>query len=235
MDGAHGMIDRVSSDLAGWLRGFLENTGVSLSPPGQKEGSSGVSLYLLELADKPPSRSTDRPPLQLQLRYLVTTWAEQPEEAQRLLGEVVFAAMERDDFEVDLKPLPAATWTAFGTPPQPSFMLCVPLRRARPSKATPLVRKPLTIEAAPVSSLYGVVVGVLGTERAPLAEARVELPALHLHTSTDREGRFIFATVPGQPVSTRLFVRARGREKTVTVDQLTSTSNPFTVEIDLSD
>jgi hypothetical protein len=235
MDWAHGRIDVASTELAEWVRGLLEDTDVSFSPPGHKEQSKGVSLYLLELADRSPSRSIDRTPLQLQLRYLVTTWAEQPQEAQRLLGELVFAAMEREDFDIDLKPLPGATWAALGTPPQPSFMLCVPLRRLRPLNTAPLVRKPLVIQATPVTSLYGLVVGVLGTETAPLAQARVELPALHLHTSTDPDGRFSFASVPGQPVSNQLFVKARGREKTVTVDQATSRSNPFTVEIDLSD
>lgn len=235
MDLTHGRVDQVSADLAGWASSLFEDASLSLALPERKANGKGVSLYLIELADRPPSRGVNRPPLQLELRYLVTTWAEDPKEAHRLLGEMVFAAMERDEFKVDFKPLAAAAWAALGASPQPSFILCVPLYRLRPEKRAPLVRKPLVVEVAPVTTIYGQVVGVLGSDRAPLAQASVELPGLQLHTNTNSEGRFSFATVPGQPVQTRLLVKARGRETSVTVDRPTSSSNPFAVEIDLSD
>jgi hypothetical protein len=114
-------------------------------------------------------------------------------------------------------------------------MLGVPIVRQRPDVLAPPVRKPLAIEASPIVSFYGLVVGVLGSDRVPLAGARVELPALRLYTNTDSEGRFSFAGVPGRQSSKKLLVKARGREIAVTVDQPTSSGEPFAVELDLSD
>ncbi|MCU0518329.1 MAG: DUF4255 domain-containing protein, partial [Oscillatoria sp. Prado101] len=80
----------------------------------------------------PPLRGSQRTPLQAAARYLVTTWAGTPEDAHRLLGDLLFAAMDSAAFQAELNPLPAAAWTAFGLPPQPSFVLRVPLQIARP-------------------------------------------------------------------------------------------------------
>jgi len=233
MDLTHGMVDRASADLASWVSTLFEGADVSLAPPGRNNSGKGISLYLMELADRPPPRGMNRSPLQIELRYLVTTWADDPKEAHRLLGELVFAAMDRDELKVDLKPLSAPTWEALGVSPQPSFILCLPLYRVRPETLAPLVRKPLVVEAAPVGSLFGQVVGVLGADRAPLGQATVELPALQLHADTDSKGRFSFSTVPSGKAQLQLVVKARGRERTVTVDRPTSSTDPFLVEIDL--
>ncbi len=223
------MIEKVDEHLRDWVEAILGPVSVSLAPPADKQNGPGVNLYLFELIDTPPARGTKRPPLQLSLDYLVTTWAEEPQEAHRLLGELVFAAMESTDFDVELEPLPATTWAAFGVPPQPSFVLRVPLRRERPEPDISLVRRPLVVRAAPTTSLHGMVVG---PEDMPIAGAIVELPSLQRSKRTDTSGRFHFSPIPAQPRKKVLCIRAKGKELTVTVEQPTSESEPVVISFD---
>jgi hypothetical protein len=227
-------IDQVTLSVKEWAGNVALDASISFGPPASQSTGQGVSIYLLDIASRPPMRGIARAPLQIQLRYLVSTWAGDPLEAQRLLGDLVFAAMQNADYEVALEPLPPATWHAFGVRPQPSFLLCLPLCRQRPEPETRLVLKPLVIQAAPVVSLDGLVLGVLDSEEAPLAGARVELPALQLYGSTDAEGRFSFPTVPGGDIPKELVVKARGRVLAVTLDRPTSSRDPLVIRLDLS-
>jgi hypothetical protein len=162
-----------------------------------------------------PAGSTKRPaPLQLSLRYLVTTWSAKPENAHQLLVRLMFAAMQTRDFEVEPEPLPMAVWMAFGVPPRPSFLLRMPLRYDRPEVKAKVVRQPLKIRGAPIVSFYGL---LLGPGETPLPGCRIEIPTLHLWANTDYKGRFCFPAVPGEG-SKQLLVKAKGRELAVTSD-----------------
>ncbi len=224
------MIDQVDTHVSEWIKGILSDINVSLAAPKPSQTDRGVSLYLLELKDKPAPRSNTRPPLQIELRYLITAWANEPEQAHSLLGQLIFAAMGNTDFEVDLEPLPAATWTAFGVPPQPSFILVVPLRQDRPEPATKLVRKPMVLQTSSIVSLRGV---VLGPEDTPIVNARVEIPMLQLYELTDTRGRFRFASVPDNPRKKLLRVRAKGRALDVNVEP--TDSEPVVIHFDVFD
>src|SRR3954452_165206 len=83
----HTLIDQTDHQLSDWIGTVLPDTAINLGPPGSVTDGKGISLYLMELAASPPLRGSERPPLQIELRYLVTTWAEAPEEAHRLLVE----------------------------------------------------------------------------------------------------------------------------------------------------
>lgn len=219
------MIDQVDSRLREWAANTLDIRTISLRPPTDDQSDRGASLYLVELISAPPLRTVQRPPLQLSLRYLVSTWAEEPEEAHRLLGGLVFAAMEHPEFEVEIEPVPAAVWMALGVIPRPSFFLRVPLRRERPQPEAKYVRKPLVVQTAPVTNLSGVVVG---PEEIPLVGATVTLPALHRSTQTDEKGRFQFAAVPASHLE-RLSVRAKGREFEVSIQQQVAAGEPIVI------
>jgi hypothetical protein len=222
------MIDQVDRQLDEWVRQTLD-VPTSLTPPADAQGERGVNLYLLELVRKPPLRSTRRPPLQVSLRYLVTTWSDDVEEAHRWLGELVFAAMEEPEFEVELEPVPAATWAALGVAPRPAFGLCVPLRLERAEPETKLVRLPLVIEGGTLASLRGV---VLTPDDVPLASAVVEIPGLQLSTRTDARGQFCFSNVPGKSRVDKLRIRARGLECDAVVDQSVSDDGPVVIRFD---
>jgi hypothetical protein len=203
------MITDIDDQLADWVENVLGPVAFSLGPPEQAPADAGVSCYLMELLDNPPLRTSRRPPLQIFLRYLVTIWASAPKEAHQMLEDLLFATMEAPDLQVEVEPLTAAGWRALGVTPRPSFFLRVPLRRERPQPGVKLVRQPLGIEAVPVASLQGQVVGVGGV---PLARAVVEIPGLEINTRTDAHGHFQFAMLPAGLHVRQLRVRAKGQE-----------------------
>ncbi len=226
------MIDEIDRRLREWTESVVEGPTFSLTPPDDAQSGSGVSFYLLQLVEKPPTRTAQRAPLQLALHYLVTTWADAPEEAHRLLGELVFAAMETDDFEVDLDPIPPEMWTAFGIVPRPAFVLRIPLRKDRPEPSVKRVQAPLIVRVEPVAGLHG---RVLGPNDTPVMGASVEIPALQISTRTDAQGRFSFRSVPGGKGGSTLRVRAKSKERSVTVEEPTSEASPVVIRFDAFD
>jgi hypothetical protein len=222
------VIEQTDQRVREWLRAIDPDADLSLAPPGDDRPGLGVGLYLLGMAKRPAGRGSERPPLQVWLRYLVTAWAEEPERAQQLLLEICFAAMEDAEMEVDLEPTPPELWLALGARPRPAFVLRAPARRERPVVAAPLVRWPLRIEPGRPSTLIGLVVG---PGDVPIADASVEIPALQRETHTDPRGRFRFRGLPGPPVSTALVVRAKGREVSLTVSGA-DPSQPVVVHVD---
>lgn len=210
------MIEQVDRRLGDWVRDVVGEREVSFAPPvaegdGTEEGEPRVGLYLMGLADRPPHRGRLPAPFQVDLLYLVTTSAGDPREAHRLLGELLFAALEDPEMEVRL---PAEElWRAFPTPPRPAFVLRHPVSRERQTAPPRRVTRPLSLEASPMTVLEGRVEGPGGV---PLANARVELPALARAAETDSTGRFRFAGVPANGGGRELRVSARGHEISVT-------------------
>ena len=165
------MIDQLDHELASWVTSIIGDATTRFDMPSEQPEGRGVVLYLLSFSPTPPA-STGKPiPLQFTLRYLVTTWAESPPEAHRLLGNLVLAAMEKSEYELELEPLPAETWQAFRLPPQPAFVLRVLLREPRPEPTAKYVTK-VVIESRATVSVYGV---IHGPEDIPIASARIEL------------------------------------------------------------
>jgi hypothetical protein len=220
------VIDRIDDKLSSWIKTILGEIPLSLSEPAPPPSQPGVNLYLWELLDAPPLRGQQRPPLQIHLRYLVTTWADEPAEAHRLLGQLVFAALADPEFEVDLTPLSAESWLALNMVPRPAFFLRIPLRLEQPEADIPLVRAPVVLNGTPVTTLHGI---IYGPNQTPLSGARIELPALQRSTYSDAYGKFHFATIPaGHQQAVR--IKAKGQLVELTV---APTTEPLIVTIDL--
>lgn len=220
--------DETEDRLRSWIRSVDPEAEVSLGPPGAARAGRGVSVYLLDIAPQPPARGASRPPLQLSLRYLVTTWAEDPAAADRLLVDLAYSAMEQTDLEVDLQPLTPATWTALQAVARPSFVLRVTARRSRARPPAPPVLLPLRLRSAQPSVLAGVVRGPGGV---PLTDATVAIPEIGRETRTDRQGRFQLFGVPGPPLSTHLVVRAKGTETSVKLPKDPARARALVIEI----
>jgi hypothetical protein len=155
--------------------------------------------------------------------YLVAAIAKDAEEAHRLLGRLLFAAMADKRFEVDLQSLELATWRAFGVVPQPAFLLRFPFSLERPQQRQRVTEYP-KIRPAPAVPFSGV---LLGPRDVPIAGARVTLSELGIHTTTDSNGRFRFAVVPPGSHPRRLRIEARGLEvETVAVPPTERTNGP---------
>ena len=214
------MIDEVDARVKAWAeqilaglaqqrpQDFSKTIPVALEAPHDAAGD-GVSLYLLALAEKPPLQGAQRAPLQFCLRYLVTAWAEQPSRAHAMLGELLFAALEKPEYEVQLEDIPPAIWASFGIAPRPTFLLRVPVSKERPPRLAQPVREPLRVEWIDTARVDGV---VLGPGDSPLPGVRValmpqagdtplapEYARLCPATVTGADGMFTFAAIPRQP------------------------------------
>ncbi|MBV9359205.1 MAG: carboxypeptidase regulatory-like domain-containing protein [Chloroflexi bacterium] len=223
------MIEQADAQLRQWVTSVLPGVDVSFDPPRNQGTGQGVSLHLMELVSSRPPRGPSRPPLQLGLRYLVTVWAPSVDVEHHLLGELVFAAMQRSDVEVELEPLDWPAWVALGASPRPGFVLRATLRQELPAPTQPLVRGPLLVQSAALTSLYG---RVVGPGDIPLAGALVHLTGLDRSERTGANGTFSFASVPAPPTSLSMRVLARGREVTLAVAEPTSPDQPLVIKLD---
>lgn len=166
------MLDETSRTVIDWASRVAGDAEPSLALPDSPVQAPHVSLLLIEFADHPPLRGNGRPPLQFIARYLVTVTAPETEDAHRILGELLFAALESATFDAELRAIDPPLWRAFGVTPRPAFVLSVPVRRARPEERPPQVRQPITIETTTPRVVEGVVVG---PGEVPVPDARVEL------------------------------------------------------------
>lgn len=223
------MIDRVDAELKDWIQSVARGAEVWTSPPSDEREAAHIGLYLFALAEAPTRRGREVNALEIRLRYLITSSAPTPEEAHRLLGEVVFASLEREDFEVELGQVSPELWSGFGIHPRPAFILQVPLRRERHVPAPPRV-KTLVTRAVPTEALVG---QVLGPGDLPIAGAFVELPALTLVTQTDHRGWFRFPRVPAEPRSHAIRVRAKGEVHSFDAVSAPGAGEPVTLRLEL--
>jgi hypothetical protein len=126
----------------------------------------------------------------------------------KLLGQLLFAAMAHERFEVDLQSVTAETWRAFGIVPQPAFLLRFPFSVER-EQLQPLQRvtKLPTIRVVSPVPLAGI---LLGPRDIPIPGASITLSELGISTYTDNKGRFRFAAIPPGIESKRLRIQTKG-------------------------
>jgi hypothetical protein len=223
------VIDKIDRQLQDWVATVLDSTAVSFGPPTEDPSEPRVSLYLYEISEMPPARGEDRPPLQAALHYLITVLAEDPLASHRMLGELLFGAMEERGFEVQLGVATGDLWSTFGTRRRPSFVLKVPLRLERKEPLAKPVTQPVELSQSTIGPLWGRLVAPVGDAEVPLTNAVVELPSYHLSTRTGRKGEFYFRTVPFTPKEKLLRVKARRRRLEVRTTQGMHESEPLVI------
>lgn len=225
------MIVETDTALCDWVASVLpKSKGKVLLEPAEDGGDGDVLLQLIELGDMPPARGSHRPPLQVLLRYLVTAGGADASEKHDRLGDLLFAAMEHPDYEVELGSVDAWVWAALGMSMQPSFVLAVPLRKQQPEAPTKPVKGPLDVRGSTLSHLVGV---VLGPGDVPIPDAFIEIASLGLAARSDTRGRFRFAAVPSGPGPYQLRVRAKAGEFPFSVDS-TDRGEPVELRLDLA-
>jgi hypothetical protein len=224
------MIQDIDAELTRWLEPLLRPATLSLAAPSPEPEGRGASVYLLRMAAVPSSRGPHRAPNQIRLHYLVTAWGESPEDAHSLLGTMLFATLDRDGLDVAFPTLDASDWLALGVRPQPSFVLCAPLLRARPEDVAKPVRRPLEVRSLDLRHLHGL---VLGNDGVPVAGARVTVRRYGRSADTDDSGRFVLAGVPTDTAPDDFAVLARGRHPKTTVDLPAAPDDPFVLHVDL--
>ncbi|MBI1257366.1 MAG: hypothetical protein GC204_07840 [Chloroflexi bacterium] len=210
------MIDQIDERLKTWVTSVVGAVNVAFTSPGEMQADPVVHLYLMKIVPVLATQDASHPPKQVKLHYLVAVRAADPEATHKLLGELIFAALDSTDFEIDYDPITPETWLALGTELQPGFVIQVPFTRERPVPDTQLVRVPMVTHATSITSLQGV---VIGPKDLPLAGVLVELPTLRQYQRTDSRGRFRFPTVPAAPATKLLRVSGKGHELEVNVEQ----------------
>lgn len=226
------MIHLIDQNLKAWVQQVLGDINVSFAVPRDNSSDSissqEVGIYLLKLVHRPAATSSYALPLEISLHYLITTWANTIETAHQLLGELVFAALENPEFEVQLEPPPIETWIALSRTPRPCFVLSIPLKRDRPQRITPLVRTAPVLQSSPMQALEGI---VMGQDDIPIAGAYVEIPTLRRTTETDTQGRFSFTAIAVHPPIKQLFVRTKGRRFSVPLESTIANQEPLVIHL----
>lgn len=222
---ANWTFDKTDVSMVLWAQTVLGDVSVSLELPPVK--GSSVSAYLMDVLLEPLTRSAREPePHRLTLGYLVTTWADSPSEAHRLLGELLFEALDNPEMVVEAKPLPPALWQALGQTPRPAFILRVPSLKPRSALKFPKVRS----TSVTMSSLHPLVGQVRGPGDTGISEVLVEVPALNLSTRTDASGAFYFPSVPAQPPA-RLNVHVKGRKFEIAPADFEARKRPLIIQL----
>jgi hypothetical protein len=201
------MIDRQDRAVQEWIGETVHPATVALALPTNGDMPPSITLYLMDIVSEPISPGSRDAPLRVTLRYLVTGGMGAFEETHRMLGDVLFAALEHAEYEVEREQIPLAFWHAIGAAPRPAFVLRVPCHRERKPVSMKRVRNAPTIQSVPITPLVGV---VLGPGEIPVVDALVEVQALGLAQRTDHDGRFAFRTIPAAPHTTVLRVTAKG-------------------------
>jgi hypothetical protein len=228
------MLDETDRAVLGWAAEVSGVTNPALSLPVTAPEQTSVYLYLYAVADHPPMRGNGRTPLQFTARYLVTVTGPDTLELHRILGELIFAAMEHTTFDVTLEPANPGLWQALGLPPLPAFTLNVPVRRERPERQVSMVRQALSIDAAPLRVIEGVVTAPGGI---PLPDVKVQLDAAgasgasERSASTDRSGRFQL-TVGPLADEERIRLSAKNHVMTATLADSTGSDGIVRVQFD---
>jgi hypothetical protein len=131
-----------------------------------------------------------------------------------MLFELAFAALDREDIDVEVDPPAPELWLALGVPPGPCLRLAVPVRRARPEPSVRRVLHPLVVDSDALATLAG---WVRTPDDQAIPGARVEVPDLDRRTLTDRDGRFRLEALPSAHRRVDVRVRAKGREVWISV------------------
>ena len=167
-------IIRLDSALAwSWLVTVSGDAAVTFGPPSPDGGPSGaaarasrgINLHLLSIAPAPeaPLRGERRIELQIALRYLATSWAEERDAAD-LLCTLVFHLLspgvrgpdQQGEIALETAPPPQEVLSALGLPPRPAVVLQVPLFHVEEPPFAPRVTE------APYRSRTGIAEGLRG-------------------------------------------------------------------------
>lgn len=211
-----GTLAEADQELRAWSGAALDGATIVADPPRPRAGAdpapavARVSLYLLELAGEQELQAgRGRHPRRYVLRYLVTADGPDRVAAAELLGRLLDAAVEADHLTVRLDPPAAELWAALGAPPQPSFVIEVGARVARPHVDAPLVTEPLVVDGSVLRVLHG---RLVGPEGRTIPGATVALDGTTTRVPTGRDGSFRIAAAPGPDGRARFRVTAKGRE-----------------------
>ena len=198
------MFEQADQEIKLWVKGVTDNIEPGFAEPQDQIHANEINTYLYDFRQVPTSGN--RLINQFKLRYLVTTWSKEPEQAHALLGRLFQAALYDSKFQVETEPLPAECWRALKLSPRPSFFLCHILTLIRQQKTAPPITEAPGLTSVPLIPVLG---RLTGPKDYPLAKTRIELPQFKRSVLTDNKGRFNFGQVSAtvSPLKFRIHVK----------------------------
>jgi hypothetical protein len=141
-----GLMEELTHRMMAWAAEVVAPLPVTLAPP--QDGADGLSVYLLDVRPAPAPR-TARPPLRVEVRYLLTPPVVPPEAPPAELDRLVFALLTQNEFEPEPTAPPVELWVAFGLTPRPAVLVRGMATRERVVPDRPVVREPLAVDLRP--------------------------------------------------------------------------------------
>jgi len=204
-----GTADQITHGLIDWIGVVLPGVSVSARSLAAREREDGVDVRLVGLSPRAPPR-VPAPPFIVELEYLITLRMSDAFSEQRLLADLLLAAIDQPEYEIVTRSA-AELCVTLGIPAAAGFVLKTPLLRPRVAKRAPLVRFPLEVHTADLCLLQGKVVG---PGDVPIAGAVISTN--DRVSRTDANGNFQIPGVPDEGKAVALHVRARGLEAQMT-------------------
>jgi hypothetical protein len=205
-----GTADQITHALIDWIGVVLPGVNVSARSLAAHEREDGVDVRLAGLSPRAPPR-VPAPPSIVELEYLITLRMSDVFNEQRLLADLLLAAIDQPEYEIVTARSAAELCVTLGIPPATGFVLKTPLLRPRVVKRAPLVRFPLQVHTADLCVLEG---KLLGPGDVPIAGAVISTN--DRLSRTDANGNFHIPGVPDDGKAVALHVRARGIEAQMT-------------------
>lgn len=200
--------DDVTREIVAWVQESLPDLPVRVLASDDVERRPEITVQLANIAPLPGPRS-DRAPFVLAIDYLISVRSDDPFAAHRAVGELLFAALRRPDFEIRQGLAITAATERQDNHVLPGVLIRAKLARDRVFDQAPLVRRPPVVEVEGVVPLEGI---VLGPNDIPVPDAAVEIIALGASVLTDGQGRFRFAAAPGGAKPVKLSARKRAAQ-----------------------
>jgi hypothetical protein len=139
LSGAANELTSAGEALRDWVAGVVGSDEVVIAPP---IADGATAVHLLGLTQRKGSGPLPRG---LAARYLI---AVDGGAALQHLGDLVVAALQRGDLDIELDGPDPTWWSAISCPPKPSFVVTVTLRPPAPAERAPVVREPLVLRVA---------------------------------------------------------------------------------------
>lgn len=239
-------IEACDALIDAWARSVAgDAVSVSIVDPASISANPAATQPTVDIAlvDMLPSPGADLPgksTLCVALRYLVTVRGDNVRANHGVLSKLVFAAMDREGFEVEREVDWSSFWPALGATLRPSFLIRVEARTQR------IVRRRAKVPAqglrvlefvlpAPGSTFQGIVMrhSAGSTALAPATGVVVECAEIGVQCVTDAEGHFDLGVLPPWPPRKRIDVHAGGLAWQFEVDILQASSAASTKRLTL--
>lgn len=225
------MIDKLDRQLKAWISETIkQDTDISFAPPSLSSDKTIVSAYLYKLDNSLANSTARNIPFQITLCYLITVQSNNPIESHKLLGELLLAANERSDINIDLSGFNADFWQSLNMPPQPHFVMKIPLTLTEQSNETPaIIKEPTIVDLGFIKNIKGL---LLGPDKQPISGAKITSTSTNATVLTNNNGIFSITTGAKELKTFNCLIHTKGQQFSLSVPIKAEQNSPITIHLD---